>query len=81
MISCAVLGISLVFDNLKVVQRMSPPLNIAPNLSGNSIVQWADSTLTLQGATNAAGPYTDISSGSPYSVPAGNTMQFFRTRW
>ena len=75
-------GDAVVLDNIQVVQRTSPPLTATQNLSGQPVVEWADSATTLQSATNVVGPYTDVLGvTSPYTVPAGHTMQFFRTRW
>jgi hypothetical protein len=75
-------GDTVVLDNIQVVQRTSPPLSVTQNLSGQPVVEWADTAVTLQSATNVVGPYTDVlGATSPYTVPAGHTMQFFRTRW
>jgi hypothetical protein len=75
-------GDTVVIDNIQIVQRTSPPLSVTQNLSGQTVVQWADTAVTLQSATNVAGPYTDVAGAtSPYPVPAGQNIQFFRTRW
>jgi hypothetical protein len=78
-------------DNIKVVQLVpaTPPVTVVK--TNNQIeVFWADpstgGTAQLQGSTNVVGPYLDVpgaASGavSPYTVPAGNTQQFFRTVW
>jgi len=64
------------------VQRTSPPLSIAQNPGGQPVVAWADTAVTLQSATNLVGPYTDVKGAtSPYTVPGGQNIQFFRTRW
>jgi hypothetical protein len=73
---------AVVFDNIKIVQRTSPPISVTQNTSGQPVVEWVDSATTLQSATNVAGPYTDvIGATSPHPVPAGKDIQFFRTRW
>jgi hypothetical protein len=75
-------GDSVIVDNLQVVQRTSPPISVTKNSSGQPVVEWVDSATSLQGATNVAGPYIDIPGAtSPYPVPAGKNIQFFRTRW
>jgi hypothetical protein len=75
-------GNRVFLDNLKLEQRTSPPLSVTQHSSGQPVVEWADSATTLQSATNAVGPYTDVTGAtSPYAVPAGQNIQFFRTRW
>ena len=75
-------GDAVVVDNIQIVQRTSPPLSVTQNLSGQTVLSWADPSVTLQGATNVVGPYTDVTgAANPYTVPAGQAMQFFRTRW
>jgi hypothetical protein len=45
----------------------------------NAVVNWSDPTLSIQSATDVAGPYTDVSGGAPYTNNAGaNSMMFFR---
>jgi hypothetical protein len=75
-------GDAFVVDNIQVVQRTSPPLSVTQTPSHQTVVEWADIAVTLQSATNVVGPYTDVAGAvSPYTVPAGKHMQFFRTRW
>jgi hypothetical protein len=75
-------GDAVIFDNIKVVQRTSPPLTITQNSSGQPLVSWPDPAVTLQSATNVVGPYADVTGAtSPYPVPASQTPKFFQTRW
>jgi hypothetical protein len=55
---------------------------VAQNPGGQPAVEWADTAVTLQSATNVVGPYTDVAGAtSPYTVSAGQNIQFFRMRW
>ncbi len=79
-------------DNIKVVQLVPglAPLTLVKTNSQIQII-WTDPTTggmaQLQGATNVAGPYVNISgassaaAASPYTVPSGSQKQFFRTVW
>jgi hypothetical protein len=78
-------------DNIKVVEliQAAPPITVIK--TNNQVkVFWTDpatgGTAQLQGSTNGSGPYLNIpgaasGAASPYTVPAGNPQQFFRTIW
>ncbi len=71
---------TFVIDNVKVVQRTSPPLAVS-NDGVHTHISWADSTLVLQSAPSLSGPWTDVvGATSPYQTPAGS-MMFYRSRW
>jgi hypothetical protein len=71
---------TFVIDNVKVVQRTSPPLAVS-NDGVHTYISWADPTLVLLSATSVSGPWTDVlGATSPYQAPAGS-MMFYRTRW
>lgn len=75
-------GCNVFMDNLKMVQRVSPPITVTQNGAGQAFVEWPDPDTTLQRATSAAGPYLNVEGAtSPYPVPASETPQFFRTVW
>jgi hypothetical protein len=78
-------------DNIKVVQLVPglPPLTVVGTNNQVRVI-WTDpttgGTAQLQGATNVAGPYLNVSGAassgaSPYLVPSGGKQQFFRTVW
>jgi hypothetical protein len=78
-------------DNIKVVEIIpaTPPLSVLVS-NHQPKVYWADpvtgGTAQLQSATNAAGPYLNVSgaasgAASTYLVPAGSAAKFFRTVW
>ena len=46
---------------------------------GNATLTW--STGTLQQADFAASPYTDVATGSTYTVSAGLAKKFYRVRF
>jgi hypothetical protein len=53
-------------------------LNLSISRSGSDVIlTWPGGT--LQEATNVTGPYTDVSTASPYSAPA-NLNKFYRVR-
>jgi hypothetical protein len=78
-------------DNIKVVQVVTGLAPIMVVRTNNQVqVIWTDpptgGAAKLQGATNVAGSYFDVSgapsgASSPYTVPPGNHQQFFRTVW
>lgn len=80
-----------IIDNIKIVELVpsTPPLSVS--LVGSQIrISWSDpasgGTAKLQSSTNASGPYLDVAgaasgSASPYTVPSGNPIKFFRTQW
>jgi hypothetical protein len=78
-------------DNIRVVQLVpaTPPVTVVKT-SNQIEVFWTDpstgGTAQLQSSTNVVGPYLDVPSAasgaaSPYTVPAGNKQEFFRTVW
>jgi hypothetical protein len=84
---------TMTVDNIKVVELAQgiAPLSIV-NSNGQIKVSWSDplnnnGTAKLQSATNATGPYLDVTNAtsaataSPYVVPLGSSQQFFRAKW
>jgi len=73
---------SLNLSTLKIgttFDSVFPSLHIRP-IGTNAVVNWSDPTLGIQSATNVAGPYVDVTGGTPpYTNNAStNIMQFFR---
>jgi hypothetical protein len=57
-----------------------PKMNISISLSGGNVTLTYDGI--LQSAPVVTGPYTDVlSATSPYTVPANQPLQFYRTRF
>ena len=84
-------NVTIDIDNIRVVQLVpaTPPVTVV-NANNQIEVFWADpstgGTAQLQSSTNVVGPYLDVPSAasgaaSPYTVPAGNRQEFFRTIW
>jgi hypothetical protein len=58
-----------------------PPETVFITHPGGGQIQLNWSLGTLQGATNIAGPYLNVSNAaSPYTVPATNAQQYYRVR-
>ena len=79
-------------DNIKVVQLVPGLAPLTVVRTNNQVrVVWTDPATggmaQLQSASNAAGPYINVSgassaaTASPYTVPSGSNQQFFRTIW
>ena len=71
------------FDGVTLIPVTSWPLLLAPSLRivrapGSAVVIIYQGT--LQSATSAGGPYTDVAGATnPYTVPAGGPAMFFRS--
>ena len=82
---------SVTIDNARLVEVVPglAPVSVVKT-NGQLQVDWTDpgtgGFAQLQSSTNAAGPYVNVSgaasgAASPYTVPAGQKTQFFRTVW
>lgn len=47
----------------------------------NSVVTWDDVFFTLAVATNVAGPYTDVTNRTPFTIPMTNSTMFFKAHY
>jgi len=73
-------GTASAVASLTVVAAPPPPV-LSITATGGSLLQLNWSSGTLQGATNAAGPFSDISDAvAPYTVSATNAQQFYRLK-
>lgn len=61
------------------VPTVSGTFTYSLNASNNLVLSWTAGT--LQASTNVAGPYTDTTATSPYTVPETNTAKFFRVKF
>jgi hypothetical protein len=65
-------------NNGIIAVNYAPRIAIAKSATGNAVLSWPGFG-TLQSATVASGPYTDVTSTSPYTNAAGTNV-FFRMR-
>ena len=55
------------------------PVLVSHTITNATILSWSDPTFTLQAATNAAGPFTNVSGAtSPYTNSTITPQRFFR---
>jgi len=71
-VSVSFLKVGTTFDSV------FPSVHIQPT-GTNAVVSWSDPTLAIQSATNVAGPFVDVTGGTPYTNNAStNALMFFR---
>jgi hypothetical protein len=71
-------GDGLAVDDARLVYRQSPAMSVTLN-GTQPVLHWDDPNLVLQGATNVTGPYVPVTATSPYPVPPGNSLRYYRT--
>jgi hypothetical protein len=65
--------------NLSITLAVTPPVLTMTTLSNVQIELSWDSGATLESATNVPGPYSAVTTISPYTISATNAQMFYRT--